>query len=181
MQCGPYGGSYHRGESRIKRIKRQCGTSCSSYHLVPKGGEAVRDLYKRPLLRQEASFFIEIYNWMELSTRTSRFCRLLELLVPTESALLRARTRTNRFFLEPERQISFQSALIRAIKAKIENQEGNWLKNSQTKKATFLKKNCLDQKGNCLFCFFGLAFLWFCIFTIILKFDKKKQTYHLIS
>ena len=133
----PSGGSYHRGESRTKRVRRQCGPSDGSYHLVPKGGEAVRVVYKRPLLRQEASFFIEIYNWMELSSGASRTC-LLELpLVPAyqkfsyQSVLFRTRKAN----LVPRDLVPIGS--FKCQKEKIENQKGNclcqkgnWLKNS---------------------------------------------------
>ena len=44
--------------------------------LVPKGVEAVRVLYNRPVLMTESSLFTEIYHWMDL-----KIC-LLEPLVP---------------------------------------------------------------------------------------------------
>ena len=110
--------SYHRGKSRTKRVRRQCGPL-----VAPTISYQKRERLCGPYIsghcygKRHHSSSRSITGWSCLP----------ELLVPAYwnflSYLPTRTSRTNRFFSEPERQISYheisyQSALIRARRKK---------------------------------------------------------------
>jgi hypothetical protein len=128
--------SYQKGEETVRALWRLVPSRTTGANLVPKGwGDSAGPLVARTISYQKGERLCGSYisglcygkRHHSSSRSTTGWSCLPELLVPAYwnflSYLPTRTSRTNRFFSEPERQISYheisyQSALIRARRKK---------------------------------------------------------------